>query len=1177
MKSGNDNATKHRNELRHAIRPLKNKYERIKRQTLLVMKMTAVLLLAAFLQISAKGYTQQITIHRTNASMESIFHEIENQSGYQFFFKTSLVKSFKKVDIFLQNATIGEALQACLKDQPFTYIIVDKTIVIQRSAPANSPPAEQKVPISQPVTGKVTDPKGNPMVGASVKIKGSDIGTVTDKDGNYSLNVPEKASLVFSYVGYESITEAVGGRKEIDITMQPGSQGLNDVVVVGYGTQKKGNVTGSLTTLKMDDVLGDRPVSTVTELLMSAAPGLNVSITSGQPGAPATLNIRGATDLNTTGNSINTGGPLIVVDNVPFNAPLNMIDPNDIESLTVLNDAGSAAIYGGRSAFGVILITTKKGRKNQAPQFTYSNNLTIAKATNLPSKASPQQFLQSLADMGTTTYWSGQNVALWTKLYDSIQNPASQFPNGVDYIAGAAYPLVATDMVKNLLGSSASQMQNNFSVSGGTDKTTYRMAFGTTDENGIIDPAAHQDYFKRYNLSSTLSSDLASWFTAQVNANYYNQMISSPSSNQFYNATNYPSLAPISDSIAGTNGIMGINGTPKNMVTLGSPNVSKNSDTRLTGRGILRPFKGFTLTGEYTYDNLQINQQNYNLLLTVINPSNFQSQNYGSGVYQVNNQNTIYKSLNLYANYAKTIGDHSISLMAGFNQEENAYTADTVQRNGMIAPAQPSIATGTGPLVADDGYYAYALRGYFGRINYDYKGKYLLEVNSRYDGSSNFPPGHRFGLFPSGSAGWRVSKENFMEILRPVLSDLKLRASYGSVGNQNISPYSYIPTLSGIQPGWLNSTSSYLTSLSSPGIISSSFTWERVETMDFGTDFGLFANRLTGAFDWYRRDTKDILAPGATPLPATLGTGAPLENTASLRTQGYTVQLNYSDHVGKNIRFHVGINFSDNTGKITRFDGNPTNALATYYVGQRIGEIWGYTTDRFYTANDFVPGTLNSSQTGGTLKAGVPKFQGENPNPGDILYKDYQGQGNVYHGLNTRDSAGDMRIIGNRSPRYIFGINGGISYQNFSFSFVITGVGKQQWDTASNLIFPNYSPFGTIYSNELNYWTPARTNAYYGRIYDQAAGNQGFNEQTQTRFLQNWAYVRISNLTLDYAIPSRLLQMAHIKSFHVFCSVEDPFLFDHLPKGVEPGLANQSQGLQYPYLRRTSFGANLTF
>ncbi|MGH2645906.1 MAG: hypothetical protein ACRDE2_18285, partial [Chitinophagaceae bacterium] len=310
----------------------------------------------------------------------------------------------------------------------------------------------------------------------------------------------------------------------------------------------------------------------------------------------------------------------------------------------------------------------------------------------------------------------------------------------------------------------------------------------------------------------------------------------------------------------------------------------------------------------------------------------------------------------------------------------------------------------------------------------------------------------------------------------------------------------------------------------------------------------------------YRRDTKDILAPGATPLPAILGTGAPLQNTASLRSKGYEVELTYQDHIGSDIQFRISANLSDNTAVITRFDGNPTKVLSTYYVGQQIGSIWGYTTNGFYTVNDFVKGSISPNLTGGTLLPNIPKFQGENPNPGDIMYKDYNGDGVVYQGLNTADSSGDMRIIGNSSPRYIFGLNGSISYKDFTFSFVLSGVGKQDLAMANPLIFPNYNQFATVYANELNYWTPTNTNAYFGRIYDQAAGNQNFNELTQTRFLQNGAYLRINNLTLDYGLPISLLKKVYITSLHIFCSVENPFLFDHLPTRIRAGIGKPGDG-----------------
>lgn len=1151
----------------------------LKKQNLRIMKLVILLLTVTSLQLSAKSYAQQVTLRVNNVPLGDVLEQIYEQTGYQFVATKDMLKQAHPVSIHIKDAPLKEVLNICFTNQPITYLIKDKAIIVKQKNLEDDKDSKAILLPQIHINGIVTDSMtGKPLVGVTIQVKGGTTGTTSDNKGSFNLEVPDNAVLIVSYLGYTTKKIHVKGA-EMHIELSASSTALNQLVVVGYGTQKKSDVTGAISTVNVGKILGDRPVSTLSTLMQNVVPGLNVSITSGQPGSSTSLNIRGATDLNTSGNSINAGGPLILVDNVPFNGPLNMIDPNDIATITVLKDAGSAAIYGGRSAFGVILITTKHGKKNQKTQFTYSNNISFASAVNLPVKANPDQFLQSLLDMGTTNFWSGQNVPLWKHLYDSLKGNTSQVPYGVVFVGNAGYPVVPTDALKDLIGGTVPQIQNNFSISGGSDKTTYRLAFGQTNEKGILDPDARVDYFKRYTVSSSLSSDVAKWLTTQLEANYYNDLTSNPSNSNliYYAAANYPTLLPLSDSLIGGNGIKGINGTPKNIASLNGADVNKNSDIRLTGRAILRPFEGLTLTGEYTYDNLANNERYYNKLISVVVPANYQTANYGSGNYELINQSTVYKSLNVFANYDRSFGNHNLTAMVGYNQEENVTSGNYVYRNGMIAANQPSLSNATGPLNAGDNDSAYALIGYFGRINYDYKGTYLAQINGRYDGSSNFPPGHRYGFFPSGSLGWRISNEAFMNSLQPVLSNLKLRASYGSVGNQTIPPYSYIPTISGVQPSWLTGTSAYLTSLSSPGLISSSFTWEKVETLDYGVDFGLFSERLTGSFDWYRRDTKDILAPGATPLPAVLGTGAPLENTASLRSKGYEVELTYQDQISKDLRFHVSANLSDNTAVVTRFDGNPTKVLSTYYVGQQVGGIWGYTTDGFYTVNDFVKGSLSPNLTGGTLLPGIPKFQGENPNPGDIKYKDYGGTGIVYQGNNTADSSGDRRIIGNSRARYIFGLNGGISYKDFTFSFVLSGVGKQDLAMSSPLIFPNTNQFATIYANELNYWTPTRTNAYFGRIYDQAAGNQGFNELTQTRFLQNGAYLRINNLTLDYALPVSLLKKVYITSFHIFCSVENPFLFDHLPKGLEPGLVNQYEGFEYPYLRKTSFGVNLTF
>lgn len=1150
---------------------------RMLKKILRIMRLTTIIMTCCFIHVSAIGFTQKITLSEKNVSLGKIIQKISKQSGYDFLADAKLIKSAKPISVNIKEVSIEEAMNACLLDQDIIFTIKNKIVLLKAKEKTASPNLSNYIK-NIDVNGKVLDETGQGIQGATIKVKETGQAAATDANGAFTIkNIAENATLVVSYVGF--LTQEVKvGSGTVSITLHENKKGLSEVVVVGYGSQSRAKITGAISTVKMDDVLGDRPVSTTSALLLGAIPGMQISIGSGQPGSSTSYNIRGGTDLSTSGSTINSNGPLVLIDNVPYNGPLNLINPNDIETVSILKDAGSAAIYGGRSAFGVVLITTKTSKKNQKVQFQYNNNITFASAVNLPVKATPLQFLQSLTDMGTVSYYAGQNVATWTQLEnDYIANP-SQYPGGITYISGQGYQLAPTNVLKDLLGSNVPQFQNNLSVSGGSETTTFRLSLGSVNENGIIDPSAHQDNYSRYSINSNISTDVNKWLTTQLSIGYNNSVATTPSNNSFGPAENFPTLTADSYYLTTTTGGTGISGTPQNVVSLGSPNLSQITDTRVTGRAILKPVKGLTITGDYTFDGLQNTQTLYSEQVQFVSPLTFTSGPYGTGIYEIVNSPTKSKSLNVFGNYVKSIGDHNFSLLAGYNQEDVTASSSYLYRNGMIAGNLPSITQGTGPLNGGDSYTSSAVQGYFGRFSYDYKGKYLLQLNGRYDGSSNFPTGHRFGFFPSGSVGWRIIDEKFMDMVKPVLSDLKLRASIGSVGNQNIGAYSYIPVMNGTTPYWLNGTGAYLTSLSSPGIVSSNFTWEKVQTFDYGADFGFFGNRLTGSFDWYIRNTSDILAAGAIPLPAVLGTSAPLQNTASISATGFEIQINWKDKIGQ-VRYHLGANLYDSRTKVTKFDGNSNNLLSTYYVGQQMGSIWGYVSDGVYSVDDFVAGTLNSKLTGGTLKPGIVTYQGELPNPGDVKFKDLNGDGVIYQGTQTLVNPGDKQIIGNSTPRYQFGVSGGVGYKNFDFSFVISGVAKRDLMTINALTVPNSYSFATLYQGELDYWTPTNTSAHFGRIYDQGAGNQGINQIAQTNLLLNGAYLRVNNLSLAYTLPKELVQKIHVNSFRVFCSVENPFLFDHLPKGLDPSLSDQSGGfgLQYPFLRKTSFGVNLTF
>jgi TonB-linked SusC/RagA family outer membrane protein len=1051
------------------------------------------------------------------------------------------------------------------------------------------------------ISGVVKNEKGLPVAGITVTEKGTTNATVSDDKGNFKLHLKNNNSsaIVLSGIGFETKEVKMGQQNVVGIVLKDEAKSLSDVVVIGYGSQSKKKITGAAATVNIEELLGDRPVSTLGAVLQGATPGLQVGISSGAPGASTSLNIRGGTDYgkdpNNTANTImNSGAPLIIVDNVPYSGALNLLDPNDIETVTVLKDPASASIYGSRTAYGVVVITTKSGKKNQKVQFNYSNNLVFSTPTNLPVKATPIQQVQAWIDGGMTgSYNGGQNLTQWMTLLKDYQANPGKYPTGGDTLNGIYYQLAPTDAVKALLGNHSTQFMNNFSVNGGTDKTTYRMSFGSTNERGVLPDAANQDNYKRYNIRSLVTTDVNAWLNLQLDAGYNNSTAKTPFyPNVFGDATNTPSALPL-DSIPTKPGQ--VIRTGKNELLARAPIQSNSDEIRATGRTIIKPVKGLTITGEYTIDNINSDVTQYDKKVTVpmLNPYGYTPETFGNDVYDKShgwNKNTI---INVFGNYALTLNhQHNFTLLGGFNQEQRNTGTDEIAVSGLVSPDLPFLAGTTGlnmPAISTKNYADFASRGYFARLNYDFRNKYIMQVSYRYDGSSKFPEGHRWVGLPGASVGWRITEENFMQSLKPYLNELKLRASYGSVANQNIADYGFFPGMSITTPNWLNNSAKVGTLLPPP-LTSANFTWETVSSKDLGLDWALLKSRLTGTFDWYQRDTKDILTDAANVPPAVLGTGLPLQNSGSLRTNGFELAVNWNDHIGR-VGYNLGVNLFNYTSIVTKCSNTQNiyyNSAYQVYQGKKMGEIWGYVTDRFYDTTDFVKGSLNSNLRGGTLLAGRPKQNGQSPNPGDIMYKDLNGDSVITPGAYTLANHGDLTIIGNSAPQYQYAITGGVSYANFDFSFIMNGVAKQEGFLPGTLSFPNqWVTYGALYSHQLNYWTPTNTNAYYARIYTDNVNTgqtlQGYNQQTQTRFLRDKSYLRLRNVTLRYSVPSTslVLQKLHVNKFQVFASMENVITFSHLPKGIDPDLSVQGTGvgggIGYPFMRKTSVGINVSF
>lgn len=1017
------------------------------------------------------------------------------------------------------------------------------------------------------VSGIVTDVNGEPLIGVNVSEEGTTNGIVTDIDGKYAITTSANGVLLFSYIGYIKQRVPVNGRTVINILLKEDMQALDEVVVVGYAKQKKANLTGSVSSVKMNDLMGDRPVSTTGSLLQGAVPGLQVTSGSGEPGSGLSFNIRGTT-------SINAGSPLILVDNVPFSGPLNLINPNDIESVTVLKDAASASIYGARSAFGVVLITTKSAQTEQKLQLTYNNNFSFSTPTGLPRKASPLQTVQAYSDMGYSTYYSGQTVDTWLGFLHKYNADPSAYPLGYTEADGMRYQLQETDILGDFLSETGFQQKHDLAVSGGTQRSSFRISLGYTGSDGIM--TSNKDSYTRYNAKGFINTQITKWLTGQMDISFFKSDKGTPSSASYPKAVWASSYTPTG--MIDINGEKLYAGTAGNLTRLGASNTSGITDTRLFAKLTATPVKDLIINGEFTYDTMNETVTNYEKRLRFANPDKFSEEtNRESSLYSRQRDVSNYTAINIYGSYSKSFRKNNFSVLAGYNQEASYYDYLKAETTDMINDDLPSISQSVGAQKAYDGFSEYTVMGFFGRLNYDFDNKYLIELNGRFDASSKFPPQSRWGFFPSVSLGWRVSEEKFMEPLNDFIPEFKIRGSIGTVGNQNINPYKFIPGMESVKSTWLDGNKQPIT-LKQPGLVSGNFTWETVQTYNLGFDISLLKNRLSANVDIFRRNTRDMLTDGSQ-LPAILGTSAPLQNVADLKSQGFELEINWRDQIG-NVKYNIGFNLYDYKAYITKFKNNESGVISnnTYYEGQRMGGIWGYVTDRLYTVDDFVAGSLDKNLKNGTLKEGIAHVEGITPNPGDVLYKDFDNNGLINSGNSTLSKPGDRKIIGNNSLRFQYGINGGVSWNNFAFSFFLQGIGKCDKWLNNDLIFPYAYEFGTIYKHQLDYWRPENTNSFFPRLYETGARDAHYeaNTRAQTKYLTNGAYLRVKNLSLAYTIPQTWTSKAGINNLRIYISAENPFTLDRMPKGLDPAVSSRGNGLGYPFMSSYSFGFSLS-
>ncbi|HEY4206668.1 MAG TPA: TonB-dependent receptor [Puia sp.] len=1064
------------------------------------------------------------------------------------------------------------------------------------------------------ITGRVTGDDGQPLVGASVQVKGTATGTTTNKGGDFSIKAEKGQTLVFSFKGNLTMEKVVGSEMLINVTLQKNATSLDQVVVVGYGSQKKSDLTGAVSTIDVGKTLDSRPVPDLARGLQGSSPGLVITTSSGDLGQSPEIHLRGID------GSVNAEAkPLILLDNVPI-PDMMSVNPNDIESISVLKDAASASIYGARGSWGVILLTSKKGKRGHI-HVSYDNNFAWSSPMNTPRIADGaegaeymlQQYRRTAPNTASFNilgaYYDDLSIdrmKQWKQLYGG-KDLGPEMVEGRDFErrAGQTYFYRSWDIDNLFLNPSTPQMKHNISISGGDEKTTYYASFGVMDQKGLVKVAPEPDRYTRFNGTVRVETKVNNWFTARASLmeflskkqypNFRLANAAAGANEYWFNIYRYPETYPY-----GT-----FNGLPmKNILTeLQQAHMNTNQDdqSRLQVGGTVTFLKGWTADVDYTYavDNGHSNVATSPIsgINSWVDPTLTQvlSNYFPAEDYVI--ENSVWTKRNVgkgYTTYNKQIGDHNFKLMAGADIEYYITNFQYSKAMGLMLANKPTLNLTSGAEFANGYPTHWSTLGYFGRLNYAYKDKYLLEANLRKDGSSNFPTNKKWGTFPSFSAGYIITNEDFMDQIKEKtpLSFLKLRASWGSIGNNDIGGNSYLKIMSAASSNWwINGLNPTMVGVFDN--VSDALTWETIQTTDVGMNARLFNNALSVDFDWYSRATKGMVTTGVE-VPSSLGAAPSRRNFGELVTKGWELAITYEKQFANGFGFSVTGNLSDATGKITKFANTEVNILpggndVPNYQGKTMGEIWGYRTDRLFNTNDFT-GNNGAGNPVWTYGPKTPNQDALNTSsafhygPGDVKYKDLNGDNVVDFGKGTNLDHGDMRVIGNTTPRYLYGFRLSLNYKGFDITTFLQGVAKRDYWGTGALFIPGFTQGEAVYQNQMDYWTPDRTSAFYPAPSNPGANNHNANWQPQSRYLLNMAYMRVKNITVGYTIPKQWLPKKGITRVRLFASGENLFTVDHVTMSIDPEIQQNSVegftdpksfGRTYPYFRTWSCGVQV--
>ncbi len=1144
---------------------------------------------------------QTLTLNVSNKPLKDVLPMVEQQCDYHFFYNSSLQGLDTPVTLNVTDSPLDKVLSKLFSGTGIAYKMAENKVIVL------SP--EEKKTAARTVSGIVVDKVTNePVIGASVVIKGTTQGTVTDFDGNFSLDAATGQYLQISYLGYETYEQRVSANSDsYRVALAESTAQLEEVVVVGYGAQKKVNLTGAVSVVDQKDIVG-RPTPNMATALQGADPALNITPSAGGPGAGYNFNIRGAASIN----NASITKPLVLVDGVEMD--LARVNSNDIESVSILKDASASAIYGSKAAAGVILVTTKSGKEGLAPQVTIDAKAGFKTETTSHdfitsgfwSAYISDIFLRQHTNYAMTTYTDADYAELWMRINDDTED--SERPWVVTQSDGSYKYYANFDWYKHYFKSTRPMQDYNISLKGGNDRINYYVSGRYFMEDGMF--RQNTDRWHQFSTRAKVNINIKPWLHYGVNFSFFSSKYTYPgteSSREVFRVGSLHAMAYIPATnpdgsfvylnpwIYSGNGTVG-NGMSAILLNGKHKNVNRNREMIIKNSLTFDLYKDLTLNADYsfTWRMKEICNRSVKVPYSCKEGTTDLIEDFRS-VDSYRQQLARYQThnYNVYVRWAPTWGKHNLNITAGYNGEMFRYHSTVAERMDLMSEELSSFNFAKGEVTdLSESIKTVATNGFFGRVNYDWNGRYLFEVSVRADASSRFAPGYRWAVTPGGSLGWRMSEEPFWEPIQDWWSNAKIRFSAGQLANQMTGYYDYIQSVNAdgmfTQDITLDGTSvlSYATE-ADPN--AGTLTWEKMTTYDLGLDLGFFNNRLSITGDIYMRNTEGMLNTGSA-LPSVYGATDPKQNSANMSTKGWEVSLAWRDKhnvCGKPFSYEICGGVGNYKTVITKYN-NPEKLLSTYYEGQVLGEIWGYEIDGLFASQQEVDDYLAqidavSSEVYTDI---IKEVNSAAPglHPGDVRYVDLNGDGVITSGNNTVDNPGDRKVIGNRLPRYNYNFHVSADWYGVDLGIYFQGVGKCDWypnNEATTFWGPYSRPYQGFMEKDFmsHVWSEDNPDGYFPRYRAyEALGAANSLGPANSRYIQNIGYIRLKNLTVGYTLPC---WKKVFSEFRIYFSGENLWYWSPLLrycKSIDPESAvSSSQAITYGFSKSFTFGITATF